>query len=358
MTLLARDEADVVDAHLAFHLNAGVDFVVATDNRSEDGTTEILERYEKEGLLHLIREPGDDMRQAEWVTRMARFAATELGANWIINSDADEFWWPQGGSLKDVLATVPSRYGVVRGCWRHFLARRDGPADFAERMTVRLCVPAFPGDKETIYHAHQKVAHRASPDVQIEGGNHNAEGTRLEPLRAWHPIEVLHFSLRTAEQVRQKGQGGWLRNQAYEPPPHQIRLNAAVTSGDFAGFFESHAVDDAALERGLVDGSLAIDTRLRDALRLLRSPDGTFRVPAPDLPSPLAFPMPAIVDRAVYAGEESILDEIDGVVRAERRVAALEHRLDALQQAPPGDLGARLRARAGRLTHRRRLAPR
>ncbi len=33
MTLLVRDEADIVDAQIAFHLNAGVDFVIATDNR-------------------------------------------------------------------------------------------------------------------------------------------------------------------------------------------------------------------------------------------------------------------------------------------------------------------------------------
>ena len=120
-------------------------FRVATDNASSDGTTEILERYERAGVLRLIREPADDMRQDEWVTGMARLAATEHGADWVINSDADEFWWPRGGSLKDVLATVPDRFGVVRGCWRHFLPRPDDGAFFAERMTVRLATPAAPG---------------------------------------------------------------------------------------------------------------------------------------------------------------------------------------------------------------------
>ena len=81
--------------------------MVATDNGSEDGTTEILERYERAGFLRLLREDGDDMRQQEWVTRMARLAATDCGADWVINSDADEFWWPRGGTLKDVLALVP-----------------------------------------------------------------------------------------------------------------------------------------------------------------------------------------------------------------------------------------------------------
>jgi len=131
MTVCARDEADVVDEQIAFHLHAGVDFVVATDNRSEDGTTEILERYERAGYLHLIREAGDDMRQDEWVTRMARLAATDFGADWVINADADEFWWPREGSLKDVLALIPHRYGVIRGCWRHFPPRPSEIVDGA-----------------------------------------------------------------------------------------------------------------------------------------------------------------------------------------------------------------------------------
>ncbi|HSI98232.1 MAG TPA: glycosyltransferase family 2 protein, partial [Gaiellaceae bacterium] len=73
MTLIARNEADIIDAQLAFHLNAGVDFVVATDHGSTDGTTEVFERHAGEGHLHLIREEGD-YHEAEWRTRMARLA--------------------------------------------------------------------------------------------------------------------------------------------------------------------------------------------------------------------------------------------------------------------------------------------
>src|SRR5262245_35092344 len=143
MTLPARDEADVVDAQIAYHLHAGVDFVVATDNRSEDATTEILERYAGEGVLHLLREPGDDLRQSEWVTRMARLAASDFDADWILNADADEFWLARGASLKDLLAAVPSRFGAVRGAWRNFVPRPDDERFFAERMTARLCTPSF-----------------------------------------------------------------------------------------------------------------------------------------------------------------------------------------------------------------------
>ena len=332
MTLLVRDEADVVDAQLSYHLHAGVDLVIATDNASSDDTTEILERYERAGRLRLLREPGDDMRQAEWVTRMARLAATEHGADWVLHADADEFWWPRGGSLKDVLQTVPARYGVVRGCWRHFLPRPDDGGFFAERMTVRLTTPAHPGAKETIFHAHQKVAHRAHPEVEIEAGNHDAEGPGLEPLRAWHPLEVLHFSFRSAAQLERKASGGWLRNRGYEPTLHQILLDEAYRGGRVPAFYEGFAVDDDALARGLREETLAVDTRLRDALRTLRDDDGAFLLPGSR--EPLAFPRPGVADDAAYAAEASVLAEIDGIVRAEQRVRAFEARLDALEGGP------------------------
>lgn len=332
MTLLVRNEADIVDAQLAFHLHAGVDFVIATDNRSDDGTTEILERYARAGYLHLLREDGEDMRQSEWVTRMARLAATDFGADWVINADADEFWWPRGGTLAEVLALVPPRFGVVRGCWRHFLARPDGHPCFAERMTIRLCTPAFSGDKRTIYHAHQKVAHRAHPEVVVDAGNHDVSGGGLQPLRLWHPVEVLHFSIRSVAQLARKSEGGWLQAPSEEAVEHQIRLARGQREGGFAELFEEHVVQQDGVERGLREGTLAVDTRLRDALRLLRRDDGSFGLPGER--GALSFPPPGVDDAAAFAAEASILAEVDAVVRAEARVLALEERLGRLRTLP------------------------
>jgi len=332
MTLLARDEADVVEAQIAFHLHAGVDFVVATDNRSEDGTREILERYERAGVLHLLREEGDDMRQSEWVTRMARLAATEFDADWVLNADADEFWWPRGGTLKEVLATVPERFGVVRGSWRHFLPTSSPEPFFADRMTVRLAAPAHPGDKETVYHAHQKVAHRARPDVVVEPGNHDAVAPGLEPLRAWHPIEVLHFSFRSLEQLEAKSRGGWLRQPVEALTLHQVLQHRAYREGRLAEYLDQFLVTAERLERGLADGTLAVDTRLRDALRSLRAEDGTFVLPTAGRRLP--FPRPPLLEDAQYAAEASVLVGIDGVVRAEERTDAFEARLRALERNP------------------------
>ena len=208
MTLLVRDEADIVDAQIAFHLHAGVDFVIATDNRSQDGTTEILERYERAGVLHLIREPGDEMRQSEWVTRMARLAATDFGADWVLNTDADEFWWPRGGSLKDVLETVPERYGVVRGCWRHFLPRpEDGRVLRRADDRAPAASPRSPATRRRSSTPTRRWPIAPDPNVTVEAGNHNALGAGLDPIRAWHPIEVLHFSFRSVSQLERKGRG-------------------------------------------------------------------------------------------------------------------------------------------------------
>jgi hypothetical protein len=51
----------------------------------------------------------------------------------LISSDADEFWWPRGESLKDVLAVILSATRSCRALVREFSPGRGDGESFAER---------------------------------------------------------------------------------------------------------------------------------------------------------------------------------------------------------------------------------
>jgi Glycosyl transferase family 2 len=338
MTLLARDEADIVDAQVSFHLNAGVDFVIATDNLSKDGTTEILEGYAKTGQLQLIREDGEYLRQADWITHMGRMAAAEFGADWVIHSDADEFWWPRGDSLKDVLASIPSRYGIVRALLRHFVPRPDDGASFAERMIVRMSASAPINDPRSLFRPNLKIIHRADQNVNVSIGAQRLIESALVPLRGWYPIEFFHFPVRSLEQCERK-YSYQQTAPGQTPSPYYDRVRALIAEGRAREVYEGLVVDDDALERGLAEGSLVIDTRLRDALRALH--EG----------KELAFPRPTVVDEAAYAVDVAALGEAD-VVRLQRRLDTLEQRLLTIERRPSMRIEGKLRGAAKRLLRR------
>jgi hypothetical protein len=263
---LVRDEADIVDAQIAFHLSAAVDFVIATDNRSEDATTDVLRAIRARGRLRLLREDGDDLRQSEWVTRMARLAATEHGADWVLNADADEFWWPQGTSLHDVLAAVPEHYGVVRAAWRNFVPRPDGNAFFAERMTA-----AVRRRSTRIRSApHSKSAHRAKARRPDRPGEPRGVRDRPSPCAAgtrWRSSTsraLLEHCLR-----KYVTQFVALERNAEGHPGHMEEAYRAYRAGRLAEFYAPLVVADDEPRPRLADGSLALDTRL--ATRCARS---------------------------------------------------------------------------------------
>jgi hypothetical protein len=261
-TLVVRDEADIVDAQISYHLNAGVDFVLATDHDSQDGTTEVLQSYERKGVLRFFRERGE-MRESVWRSRMASLAATEHGADWVINTDADEFWMPRRGTLKEALAAVPAEFGIVWAITRHFLPRPGNMESFAERMTIRLSATAPVNDPTSPYRPHAKAAHRADPEIVVLFGSHNVV-TKLAPLRGWYPADVLHFPFRTREQYERKGVR---RAHGDKPLGQYVKAYEASERGRVEDSFGSLAVDDDTLADGQRAGTLVVDTRLRDALQ-------------------------------------------------------------------------------------------
>ena len=267
-TMLVRDEIDVIEAQISYHLGAGVDFVIATDHDSRDGTSEVLESFARDGVLLRLPRSGE-LHERAWRTQMARLAATEHGADWVINTDADEFWIPRGATLKDVLAAVPHRYGVVWALTRPFVPRPEHGEPFFERMTVRVAAASPVNDPTSPYRPHAKVAHRADPEILIRYGAHLVN-SRLAPLTDWYAVDSLHFPFRSLDQYLRKGMrqahGVWGLGQ-------YLRAFDANARGQVEAAYEALVVDDATIERGLDDGSLAVDTRLRAALRSLARGD-------------------------------------------------------------------------------------
>lgn len=329
MTLVVRDEIDVIGAHLAFHLAIGVDVILVTDHRSEDGTTEILERYaQTTGRVRVFRQEDESIRQGMWVTEMARLAVAEHGADWLLHSDADEFWWPRSASLRRALATVPERYGVVDAVQRTLLPVVDDGRPFWERMTVRLSPSAAINDTGTPFRPVGKVAHRGHASVVVHNGNHTVEAA-LAKLAGCHPLEVLHVPLRSRAQCARKYRktwSGWEQNLRGD----LARVRGMSEEGRAEAYYERVALDEQLVRRGLARGSLTADTRLRDALGRLAARDDEARAE----PLPLPVPSPPELHRAA----------LDGVLLDEVTLVRLQRRADALQAA----IGSRERRRAGR----------
>ncbi len=316
MTLVARDEADVIEAHLAYHLAAGVDVVLVTDHRSVDGTTEILERYARDtGRVRVFREDGEHTQQGAWVTSMARLAAVDHEADWVLHSDADEFWWAGGESLGQVLAAVPARYGVIDAVQRSLLPVADDGRPFWERMIVRLSPSAPINDTGTPFRPVGKVAHRGHPSVVVHHGNHTVDAP-LAKLATRRLLEVLHAPLRSRAQCARKYAktwSGWDENLRGD----LARVRGLSHDGRAEAYYERVALDAAMIEHGLADGSLTIDTRLRDALRAIAARDAAAGT------APLHLPTPSPSERRRLAFDAVLLDETT-LVRLQRTVDGLD----------------------------------
>lgn len=269
MTLLVRDEEDILAANLEYHLRRGVDHFVVTDNGSGDGTREILERYRRLGVLSYSVEEEDTFAQARWVTRMARQARTGLGADWVINNDADEFWWPEGGSLNEVLAAVPPEVEACVAPRGNFPPRSwDGGESFVEDMTVRqvasvnaLGMPLPP-----------KVCHRAYADIDVAQGNHGVSRLGRELAAAAVPITIFHFPLRSYGQFANKiakGGGAYQRNAELSPQVGCTwrSLYEIWQQGGLPAYYRREMLDHDGVEAGIRAGRLVRDERLRDFFR-------------------------------------------------------------------------------------------
>lgn len=272
MSLIVRDEADVIAHNLAFHAHHGVDAFAILDNGSVDGTFEMLESLRLSFDIALFRD-ADGFRKEERSMFLASHLRDHLGATHLISNDADEFWVARSGSLRSLIADdSPVRhvrrynfivrraeigqlnYAFFDSTWlvANPPARQPPAPDPDTPLVVPMPLRAVPG----------KVFCALTGLRYIFKGNHSVAHDRGE-ARETDEAVILHYPLRSYEQFKRKirNHGENLRGITGGESWHLRRWHALEQAGRLRDEYDSLLFDEPSV-RALLDAGTIREERV------------------------------------------------------------------------------------------------
>lgn len=203
MTLLVKNEEDMLEENLIFHKAMGVDEFIITDNNSSDRTPEIIRKYKEKGwIVEAIEEKATDYQQKKWVDRMIWKAKSVHKADWVINADADEIWYAPSGDLKTEL--VSSRANVLT-CEMKCVYPEEGKPFWQWGQTVEVVndLERYNLSRYSLFaRQNKKVIHRTAGYIQISMGNHKV--TMFPKKVAKSNIRIYHYNIRGKKPFLEK----------------------------------------------------------------------------------------------------------------------------------------------------------
>jgi len=209
---MVRDEGDIIEGTIR-HMHAEVDGLLIADNRSIDGTRELLKVLADElPNVTVVDDLDPAYYQAAKMTALAARAAADFGAAWIVPFDADELWVAPAGRIADVLAELSGPNVVRAAIYNHFRTGLDtADPDPFRSMVWRMAQPAELG----------KVAFRWRPGAEIHQGNHGV--TLPHDLYPGAPrtglLQLHHFPYRSESQFITKAANGAEAYRLTDLPP-------------------------------------------------------------------------------------------------------------------------------------------
>ena len=215
-----KDEAELIEKTIA-HLRAvGVDLIIAVDSYSTDGTVEILQAYRSKDDFWLVQmsdlEP--DGPERTWLAKNLELVK-RAEADWAIFLDADEFWIPASGSLRNCSALADhdllsvDRFNIALGTngpmmpnelvpqrYDELLLFVEPVSDLRARLLTNQDTPWIRGVPVS------KVMVRPVRIRELTDGMHDAVATGDEPLRRTNPTDMIicHLPFTTRERFRRK----------------------------------------------------------------------------------------------------------------------------------------------------------
>lgn len=211
MTLLVKDEEKLIETNIRFHYAMGVDQFIITVHNSTDKTLEIVKRLKSEGIpIEIIIAADPEYNQSIRVDKMIKIAKKIYKADWIINADADEFYYSKDLNLKRSILKYP--VGNV--------IRIDSTFSFPDGSKNRLLNPYFISSyvPEFWYELYQdlpkngrfrgksscpKVIHKTRGYKYIHSGNHDV-AIKNKKQYSTADITLYHFTDGSYDDYLQK----------------------------------------------------------------------------------------------------------------------------------------------------------
>jgi hypothetical protein len=322
VTIMVRDEIDIIAAMIEHTLSQDPDLIIVTDNGSVDGTADVLQRYADLGVVELHHDPVHRKQQHSVVTGMARRARTQYAADWVINADADEFWVPVDKNL--TLRTALERIPLSLNAFTVPVTNLVGlPARHGSGLTRLVWRDLRSADqlREIGIYAQptDNAVHRGESDIVVAQGNHFVSipsNGQPDPAVA---LEVLHLPWRSWSQFEQKVVHA---GRAYEASPdlrpsknhHGMADYRRHLAGRLKATWLVRSPSASDLKSGEADGRFRRDEWLLDHMRSLSD-----SARCPDLLAPL------LVDDDDDPFDEI---EIEAAVVVGRQFLALERERD------------------------------
>jgi hypothetical protein len=220
MTLLARDEEDIIENNICFHLNHGIDYILAIDNDSQDRTREIFKKYAKKGVLSYEVIKDHTHEQSKWISMLAQKAVKKHKATHLIHCDADEFWYPTSGDLR---SNLPQKGEVFNVPVLNYLPEKFNLPWMNKRMLVtkpfeyRANLEPDRSYRMFLYSYPAKIM-TTSEFTDISQGNHAVINKKPKKVIPIEHIYIHHFPIRSYAQFESKTVNG---GSAYEKNPIQ-----------------------------------------------------------------------------------------------------------------------------------------
>jgi SEC-C motif/Glycosyl transferase family 2 len=209
--LPAFNEEDVIGSVIRDYVEDGVE-VYLIDNCSTDGTAEVAREWLGQGLIHIERFPDDvggparARKEYMWgeILRRNELLAAQLGADWYIRADADEFRegpWPGMSHAESIHLVDALGYTAVQ----------------SQVLEFRPTDDSFSAGADPRDHLHHYERCDLSNSLWVKAWRQPPAGVHVDiaktggheagfPGRRVFPIHFIsrHYPIRTSEHARRK----------------------------------------------------------------------------------------------------------------------------------------------------------